>query len=417
MKRNIKMKTSSNNGMIELHCKNVLCINKKGYAVLLSKKDLSSDNLSSKYSWAEEFICNFCDSKFYICSICHEKHQSIKLMIKNQLYRHAKIHVNTEIVAKRKEKQLLNVNTKKPKFTNTPILKYDRTKNKQSIEEEGHNKEIPYVLDSLIKLKNVNENQSPVPYSLNSGITSVVITDDVSTDISTVTKASSLVAKANCGSDSATSYISKEDTMLHILLARMMSRITRYQRNDLCEIMNLIKRKYSSRNITSNTSTNDQIVLDIPVNDACIRQRYLTGKNSIMKNLPTPNVIVIKDHSYVSIKECLCNWLMIKETPDYIKEKDQKRKTIDCITQSKVAKQIYGRALQINKNETNEDVLSVLAIQWSDDFEPNTSIKSNRGSVWIKTITFISSDDNKNNINNTYPIAIGHKGKDHNDIE
>ena len=346
------MKTSSNNGMIELHCKNVLCINKKGYAVPLSKKDLSSDNLSSKYSWAEEFICDFCDSKFYICSICHEKHQSIKVMIKNQLYRHAKIHVNTEIVAKRKEKDLLNVKTKKHKVTNTPILKYDRTKNKQSIEEqEGHNKEFPYVLDSHMKVKNVNESQSSVRSSFTSGITSVDITDDISTDISSVTKASSLVAKANCGSDSATSYISKEDTMLHILLARLMSRITRYQRNDLCEIMNLIKQKYSSRNRTSNTSTNDQIVLDIPVNDACIRQRYLTGKNSIMKNLPTPNVIVIKDHSYVSIKECLCNWLMIKETPDYIKEKDRKRKTIDCITQSKVAKQIYRRALKMNKNE------------------------------------------------------------------
>ena len=58
-----------------------------------------------------------------------------------------------------------------------------------------------------------------------------------------------------------------------------------------------------------------------------------------------------------------------------------------------------------------------MAIQWSDDFEPNTSIKSNRGSVWIKTLTFISNDDQQNNINNTYPIAIGHKGDDHNNIE
>ena len=64
-----------------------------------------------------------------------------------------------------------------------------------------------------------------------------------------------------------------------------------------------------------------------------------------------------------------------------------------------------------------EDIFCILAIQWSDDFEPNTSIKSNRGSVWIKTLTFISNDDQQNNINNTYSIAIGHKGDDHNNIE
>ena len=54
---------------------------------------------------------------------------------------------------------------------------------------------------------------------------------------------------------------------------------------------------------------------------------------------------------------------------------------------------------------------------WSDDFEPNTSVKSNRGSVWIKTHTFVILDSIRNDITNTQTIAIGHKGYNHNSVK
>ena len=46
-------------------------------------------------------------------------------------------------------------------------------------------------------------------------------------------------------------------------------------------------------------------------------------------------------------------------------------------------------------------------VSWSDDFEPNSMSKANRGSVWIKTLTFIS--------NNLYSIAS--KNENHDEIE
>ena len=59
----------------------------------------------------------------------------------------------------------------------------------------------------------------------------------------------------------------------------------------------------------------------------------------------------------------------------------------------------------------------LLGLQWSDDFERNSSSKSNRGSVWIKTVSFISDTLTKNDIVNTYPISIGNKAPNHDTVE
>ena len=71
----------------------------------------------------------------------------------------------------------------------------------------------------------------------------------------------------------------------------------------------------------------------------------------------------------------------------------------------------------MNVGVSPDDILVLLGVQWSDDFEPNGSSKSNRGSVWIKTVTFISSSTSKNKLSDTYPISIGLKASDHNEIE
>ena len=373
-------------------CKNVLCIERNKQANLLTAKTIPH-KMISKYPWSQEFQCDLCHAKYYACSICYKHHQSNKLFLKGQLYRHAACH---------------NVNA-----TN-----------------DNKRKHCHFISESIKKYRN-DMNSIDNERNLNDGVTSECIktekrellvtktnASDVSVNSTSVESASSLVAKANCGTGLLQPLISNEDTMLHILLARFTSKITRYQRHDLCEIINLIKKKYSIRNNeTSDYSGIQNISLDLPINDACIRQTYLTGSNSIMKNLPIPSVKVVENHSYVSVRECLSNWLLFNNTPSYISNNNVTHNTVERIGECKIAKQIYRRALKVNKNHPNEDIYCVLAIQWSDDFEPNNSIKSNRGSAWIKTLTFVSDDTNTNDISNTYPIAIGHKGMNHNVIE
>ena len=149
--------------------------------------------------------------------------------------------------------------------------------------------------------------------------------------------------------------------------------------------------------------------------DAELRNIYITGKRSIVKNLPHPNVQLIDGHSYISIRQCISNFLACGKMPKKIKNGNQN--CVSCITESKMAQAILHRAHTINSNVKPENVLTILGVQWSDAFDPNSSIKSNRGAVWIKTVTFISETYNENRRNDTVPIAIGLKSNSHDIVE
>jgi hypothetical protein len=55
--------------------------------------------------------------------------------------------------------------------------------------------------------------------------------------------------------------------------------------------------------------------------------------------------------------------------------------------------------------------------EWSDDFEPNDSIKGSQGSVWIKTLTVSPSPETRHQAQHTYPLALGRKNADHEPVE
>ena len=54
-----------------------------------------------------------------------------------------------------------------------------------------------------------------------------------------------------------------------------------------------------------------------------------------------------------------------------------------------------------------------LGIQWSDGFDPNSSSKSNRGSVWTKTVTFLSNNSTRNKLEDACSITTRLKGNSH----
>lgn len=66
---------------------------------------------------------------------------------------------------------------------------------------------------------------------------------------------------------------------------------------------------------------------------------------------------------------------------------------------------------------TNE-AIGIMITAWSDDFEPNSFSKTNRSSVWVKTVTIRTRNEIlKQSFRSTYPIAIGKKGDDHDEVE
>ena len=58
-----------------------------------------------------------------------------------------------------------------------------------------------------------------------------------------------------------------------------------------------------------------------------------------------------------------------------------------------------------------------MALSWSDDFDPNSSINANKGAVWIRTVTFITQTFIKNKLDDTYKIIINLKQRSHDVVE
>ena len=117
----------------------------------------------------------------------------------------------------------------------------------------------------------------------------------------------------------------------------------------------------------------------------------------------------------MSIRQCIADFLGKGNLPDSIDDKvyNVQRK----LSQSVAAREIYLHAVNRNPTLSPNDIMVILGVQWSDDFEPNTSSKVNRGSVWMKTVTILSNDFETNVLKNTYIISMGLKSANHSQVE
>ena len=79
--------------------------------------------------------------------------------------------------------------------------------------------------------------------------------------------------------------------------------------------------------------------------------------------------------------------------------------------------EIYHRAYLANPDVPKDELVVLMGVTWSDDFDPNSSIKANRGGVWIRTVTFVSESFHSNRLDDTYTISIGQKQDNHDPIE
>ena len=61
---------------------------------------------------------------------------------------------------------------------------------------------------------------------------------------------------------------------------------------------------------------------------------------------------------------------------------------------------------KMNSSEQGKRICSY-CIDWYDGCDPNSSTKQNRGSVWVKTITFGAPRKDRNSFHHTYVIAVG----------
>ena len=92
-------------------------------------------------------------------------------------------------------------------------------------------------------------------------------------------------------------------------------------------------------------------------------------------------------------------------------------KHVTSLSDSNARKEVYARALQVNAHVPKDNLLVLMGITWSDDFNPNSLINANRGAVWIRTINLISESFADNILEDTYAISTCLKIQYHDVIE
>jgi len=151
----------------------------------------------------------------------------------------------------------------------------------------------------------------------------------------------------------------------------------------------------------------------VPTTMNALNQRYLTGKHSLMQNIPKPIISSLEKHAYISLKACIAD-LLARHDLDIESVTSFGGVPIRSIYQcSKAQTFIQSVVTAVGLKEPEKQRLILYIIEWSDDFDPAKCIKDNRGSAWIKTVTISAGNRKNQEFRNTYAIAIGHKNDSH----
>jgi hypothetical protein len=161
---------------------------------------------------------------------------------------------------------------------------------------------------------------------------------------------------------------------------------------------------------------------DLP-NSNKYRVLHYEGKNALLPNLQHPKIHVRNDHAFSHPSNVICYHLAYGSevhapfpvyedgSPmDYVGLEQQCADPyhIRSLEETPVYAKIF---LPIARSRWRHPC--VLCTLWSDDFEPN-SVRNNRSSVWILTMTILVSEHVQSKEHfATFPIAVGPKGSDH----
>jgi hypothetical protein len=196
-----------------------------------------------------------------------------------------------------------------------------------------------------------------------------------------------------------------------MMIALFVSELTFIQRHMFTDILQRTVK--TTTDLVSNLMNNVQDITscDIPTSFAELRKLIIDGKYSVFKNLPLPTISSVNEHAVLSIADCLADALAHGLVmPDY-------KNVLSNFSDSSILNLVSSNRsrLLFNKHKATTGTLSSQMVQmllWSDDFEPNYSIKANRQSVHIITCSFVQPMNETKSLFYTYPIAISKKGSD-----
>jgi hypothetical protein len=205
-----------------------------------------------------------------------------------------------------------------------------------------------------------------------------------------------VVAKENRLPSGSIVQLKCEETKQQMLLAKISRSLTKSQLNDFASYLQSLSKTHLLGN-------NNTIALfkNVPVRVSEFRRLYMDGTNSVSQNVPKPKSVMLKHHSYVSVNDCIDDFLArntiaISNFDEVKYYNNDMSHQYDNIYNSKAASQVtthINHRLQDHPLLMRFPVTCCLMYIWSDDF-----------------------DKNKDILQQAYPVAVGRKGLDHSEV-
>ena len=236
-----------------------------------------------------------------------------------------------------------------------------------------------------------------------------------------------LVSNACFNGDVPPSSIHDDEKKLILLITNLSMLLTRDQYSLLTSILVLLedvvkrrcktkeKEQYYTSNGKShfvNNEFNKYNTVQIPKTVTQLQSITNKRKKSILQSLPIPEIETIGDHTYLSIINIISD--VLAHGYKIAKISAPKNENISTLCTSPFVTKLDQRG---NILHDGYPLITLFIIEWSDDFEPN-KMKSNRNSIWLKTVTISPVHGlSKNSHHNTYPLSFGPKNSCHEMVE
>lgn len=358
-------------------------------------------NKFSTFDWCIELRCPNCNFKWFVCNLCPV--QRCWMTNWSDVTRHNRYrkHNNprSEVSVSKRQKDTRELTDRFGTYKNNGFFDDDCLYSTVAQEEkatEGDRKMSRFELPS------------PPDFSIANAVSQNFFASEY---VGTGLGCALLVSQSQYQLTNVGSKLHQKEVTLQIEIAELVYDLSMEQRRKFASILTSCEEiLLSQREKTSNIAT---WPTSIPRSLQDIRSFYLEGKWAIIPNLPRPSVKNIGEHAYASLTDCVVDLLGHGISIGLI-EGDSSSDNVCTLSESLRAKTI---AKNCQKKSLTNNTLCLYVVEWSDAFEPSSSIKSNRGSVWLKTITISPPHNKLHCMTNTYPIAIGPHDVDHEEVE
>ena len=225
-----------------------------------------------------------------------------------------------------------------------------------------------------------------------------------------------IVAKSQFGFTSMAQDISVSDVVYTKEVAHFAHNLSRGQREHFAKILSLTAQK-----AISDAKRKGKWKCSIPTTYLDIRRQYTGYPESFLNIMPAPTVNTLGSFACVRLKDCVQNFLaygyalpQIPTDSTDSTDADSVQRRVATIVESKYCR---TRLKELESLYNNRTVLVLWILEWSDGYDPHGFSKSNRGSAWIKVVTFVPPVKYSNSVMYTYPVALGPATADHDVVE